>query len=298
MMKRYFDISRKIIASTTTDSWRNVPHCGIIYDADAEKLTEVIREYNGSHSKAERITINSAMLKVIIEGIKAAPAVNGHISYSHRFVSGCVMLLDHIDISTPIVYGDGRMMTVTLPHMEDKSICGIQSMMNDYRRRVENTDMDAVMYQAGLNDTFDALRHGRFIKTAGRLAGAKLGKCRVSVSRERMRKSRLDGQSGRSLTPEDIRQGSITVSSVGPLYRNWKGHCTMLQVVPPQLCAVAIGTMQKKPVADADDAVVVKKIIPVTITHDHRATDFSDLVPMLERMDEVLASEEIIKALI
>ena len=70
----------------------------------------------------------------------------------------------------------------------------------------------------------------------------------------------------------------------------------MLQVVPPQVCAIAVGALQKKPDAE-DDRIVIREFIPVTIAIDHRALDFSDIVPLMERMDEILADDELIKTL-
>ena len=292
----YFDISRKIIATTTTDSWRNVPHCSIVYEAEAGRLMELVRGFNDSRSKDERISINSAMLKVITEGIKAAPNLNAHVSYNRGLVKGRVTLMEHIDISVPVLYGDGKMMTVKMPHMESRSMRGIQAMMNDYRKRIDRTDMEAVMYLTGLTDTVEGLLHGRVITATGRLIGAWTGKGRVAVSAGRMLESMKKGKEGKALAPDDIRQGSITVSSLGPLYRNWKGYCAMLQVVPPQVCAIAVGALQKKPDAE-DDRIVIREFIPVTIAIDHRALDFSDIVPLMERMDEILADDELIKTL-
>lgn len=292
----YFDMSRKIIATTTTDSWRNVPHCSIVYEAEAGRLMELVRGFNDSRSKDERISINSAMLKVITEGIKAAPNLNAHVSYSRGLVKGKVTLMEHIDISVPVLYGDGKMMTVKMPHMESRSMRGIQAMMNDYRKRIDRTDMEAVMYLTGLTDTVEGLLHGRVITAAGRLIGAWTGKGRVAVSAGRMLESMKKGKEGKALAPDDIRQGSITVSSLGPLYRNWKGYCAMLQVVPPQVCAIAVGALQKKPDAE-DDRIVIREFIPVTIAIDHRALDFSDIVPLMERMDEILDDDELIKTL-
>lgn len=281
----------------TTDSWKHTPHSCVTYEADAGRLLEAVSDFNDSHSKEEKISINTAILKVIIEGIKASPGMNGHVSYDHGLVCGKVTLMDHIDISVPVLFEDGKMMTVNMPDMENRSMRGIQSMMNDFRRRIENTDMEAVMYLTGLSDTFEGLRHGRVLKAAGRLIGASFGNGRVKVSVKRMRKSISEGKAGRGLLPEDIKQGSITVSSLGPLYRNWTGCCTLLQVIPPQICALAVAALQKKPVVENDE-VVIKEIIPVTIAFDHRAADFSDLVPFMKRMDELLASDELIKTLI
>ena len=293
----YFDMSRKIIASATTDGWRNVPHCSIVYEADVTGMMEAVRDFNSNHSEEERISVNSAMLKVITEGIKAATNLNAHVSYSHGLVKGRVTQMEHIDISVPVLYGDGKMMTVKMPHMENRSMRGIQSVMNDYRKRIDQTDMEAVMYMTGLTDTVEGLLHGRAVMAAGRLIGAWTGRGRVTVSAGRMIESIRKGKAGTGLMPADIRQGSITVSGLGSLYRNWKGYCAMLQVVPPQVCAIAVGALQKKPDAE-DDRIVIKEVIPVTIAFDHRALDFSDIVPFMKRMDEILADDELLRSFI
>ena len=293
----YFDISRKIIASTTTDSCQNVPHLSFVYEADAEKLMEAVRSYNDMHPKAERLSVNAAILKVIIEGIRACPAINGHVFYDHAFVRGRVDLKDHIDISTPVLFGDGKMMTINLRHMEDRSMRGIQDVVNDFRKRLDNTDMEALMYLTGLADTFEGLMHGRVFRAAGRLIGAKVGKGRIKVSAKRMRECIRKGKAGTGLTTDDIRQGSITVSNVGSVAGNWRGFTLMLQVVPPQICAMAIGTLQKKPVVE-EDRTVIKEIIPITIATDHRAVDFSAIVPFMERLDELLSNEEMIASMV
>jgi len=89
-MTEYFDISRKIIANMTSEGWKTVPHVCIVYDADAELLVEALRSYNRGRASDERISFNSAILRVLIEGIKACPRMNGHIKFSPWLVSGKV----------------------------------------------------------------------------------------------------------------------------------------------------------------------------------------------------------------
>ena len=280
-MTEYFDISRKIIANMTSEGWKTIPHVCIVYDADAGVLMDVLRSYNRDRAANERISFNSMILRVLIEGIKACPKMNGHLKFSPWLVSGKVTPLAHIDISLPITYGDGKMITINLPHTEDKSVHEIQDMIEDFRARVENTYMDRVLYRTGLEDTFSELRKGNVAKAIGRLLGAKLGPGRVRIDR---RKS-----AGRKepLGPENIRQGSITVSNMGSLYKQWKGNCTILEIIPPQLCALAIGAVQKRAVADEGDRIRIAEIVPITIAFDHRALDTADLVPFMKTLDRV-----------
>ena len=285
-MTEYFDISRKIIANMTLEGWKTVPHVCIVYDADASVLMDALRSYNRDRVSDERISFNSAILRALIEGIRACPKMNGHIKFSPWLVSGKVTTLEHIDISLPITYGDGKMTTINLPHMEDKSVHEIQAMIEVFRERIENTYMDRVLYRTGLEDTFSKLRKGNILKAVGRLLGAKFGPGRVRIDR------RKSAGSKDQLTPENIRQGSITVSNMGSLYKQWKGSCTILEIIPPQLCALAVGAVQKRAVADEENNIGTAQIVPITIAFDHRALDTAELVPFMETLDRVLQDRE------
>ena len=285
-MTEYFDISRKIIANMTLEGWKTIPHVCIVYDADAGLLMDVLRNYNRDRASSQRISFNSVILRVLIEGIRACPKMNGHIKFSPWLVSGKVTTLEHIDISLPITYGDGKMTTINLPHMEDKSVHEIQAMIEAFRVRIENTYMDRVLYRTGLEDTFSKLKKGNVPKAVGRLLGAKLGPGRVRIDR------RKSSGSKDQLTPENIRQGSITVSNMGSLYKQWKGSCTILEIIPPQLCALAVGAVQKRAVVGNEDRVCTAEIVPITIAFDHRALDTAELVPFMETLDRVLQDRE------
>ncbi len=281
-MTEYFDISRKIIANMTSEGWKTVPHVCLVYDANVSLLMEVLRRYHRDRASAGKVSFNSVILRILIEGIKACPRMNGHIRFSPWLVSGKVTTLEHIDISLPITYGDGKMTTINLPHMEDKSVHEIQAMIAEFRAKIENTYMDRVLYRTGLEDTFSELRKGKLPKAIGRLLGAKLGPGRVRIDR------RKSAGSEDRLRPENIKQGSITVSNMGSLYKQWKGSCTILEIIPPQLCALAIGAVQKRAVVDEADNIRAEEIVPITIAFDHRALDTADLIPFMQALDSVL----------
>ena len=285
-MTEYFDISRKIIANMTSEGWKTIPHVCIVYDAEAELLMDVLQSYNRDRESNERISFNSLILRVLIEGIKACPKMNGHIKFSPWLVSGKVTALEHIDISLPIIYGEGKMTTINLPHMEDKSVHEIQAMIAEFRAKIESSYMDRVLYRTGLEDTFSKLRRGNIPKAVGRLLGAKLGPGRVRIDRRRSAGSKD------RLTPANIKQGSITVSNMGSLYKQWKGNCTILEIIPPQLCALAVGAVQKRAVVDAADNIRAARIVPITIAFDHRGLDTAELVPFMQTLDKLLRDRE------
>ena len=281
-MTEYFDISRKIIANMTSEGWKTIPHVCIVYDADVSLLMDVLRRCNCDRAPAGRISFNSVILRVLTEGIKACPKMNGHIKFSPWLVSGKVTTLAHIDISLPITYGDGKMTTINLPQMEEKSVHEIQELIAEFRARIENSYMDRVLYRTGLEDTFSILKKGNIPKAVGRLLGAKLGRGRVRLDRRK-----AAGSEDR-LKPENIKQGSITVSNMGSLYKQWKGSCTILEIIPPQLCALAVGAVQKRAVVDEEDKIRAAQIVPITIAFDHRALDTAELIPFMQTLDRVL----------
>ena len=71
--EQVFGIARKIKANMTGESWSNITHSVVSYEADVTELMPLIKEMNAGADKAERITVNSVMLKIITEGIKAMP---------------------------------------------------------------------------------------------------------------------------------------------------------------------------------------------------------------------------------
>ena len=286
-MNEYFDISRKIVANMTSQSWRSVPHVSVLLEADVSVLLPLLQEYKGTHDTS--ISLNSAIMKVIAEGLRENPKLNGRIQYNAWLVSGKFTPSEHVDVSMPIHYGDGKMITITLPQIETLSMLQIQETVSKMRDRIDHTDMPRVLYKTGLQDTFEGLRNGKLITAAGRLIGAKFGQGRVKHS-----------SSGRGIHPDslqtsDIRQGSVTVSNMGSMYRNWNGHIIMLEIVPPQVCAIGIGALQKKPIIGKDQQVDVSDILPITICFDHRALDFSDVVPFMDFLTENLRDQKKIK---
>lgn len=70
----------------------------------------------------------------------------------------------------------------------------------------------------------------------------------------------------RTLKPAELRGGSITLSNFGAL----GGRYAALVVVPPQVAIVGAGRIVPRLTASAD-AVAVHRILPLSLTFDHRA---------------------------
>lgn len=79
-----FDIQRKIVANMTSESWEQIPHVSYLYEADVTDLLKAYRRVK--ESTKTNITINTVLIKLIVESLKAAPKLNSHLDFKRRLV--------------------------------------------------------------------------------------------------------------------------------------------------------------------------------------------------------------------
>lgn len=121
--EEHFGIARKIVPNMTSESWETIPHAVMIYDADVTELFKKYEKLNeGITDKKKKITINTIMLKIICEGLKASPKMNTHIEFNRKLVRGKFTYYDNIDISMPVILPSGEMMTVNMHDMGNKTL--------------------------------------------------------------------------------------------------------------------------------------------------------------------------------
>ena len=150
----------------------------------------VVKALNANcKSREEKITLNTVMMKIICEGLKAAPSMNTHLLFNRRLVRGCLKYFDHIDVSMPMLLPDGQMMTVNMRDMGNKTLSEMTAAIVDTERRARNSNMDEVMYEVSLDNTLQRLKQGKVAQTVMRLIGSKTGATRSPRSTVRRRKN-------------------------------------------------------------------------------------------------------------
>ena len=149
----HFGIARKIVSNMTSESWETIPHACVTYEADVTELFNVLSQINQGKEKAQKITVNTAMLKILTEGLKACPKMNGHIEFNRRLVRGNVKTLENIDISMPVILNTGEMMTINMHDMGTKSMSQMRDAIADFMRRANNSDMNEVMFEVSMDNT-------------------------------------------------------------------------------------------------------------------------------------------------
>lgn len=92
-----------------------------------------------------------------------------------------------------------------------------------------------------------------------------IGNRSVDDLREGLNRLRADVKS-RSIPPAEMQGATITLSNFGTL----AGRYASPVVVPPQVAIIGAGVIRPQPVA-VDDQVVIHRVMPLSLTFDHRA---------------------------
>ena len=69
----------------------------------------------------------------------------------------------------------------------------------------------------------------------------------------------------------------------------------MLEIIPPQVCAIGIGAIQRVAVVNDDDSITSGRRLPLTIAFDHRALDMGDIAPFINKLNTIFRNPQIIK---
>lgn len=297
--KEHFGIARKIVSNMTAESWETIPHAVVGYEAD---VTEFLKEYKklneGCTDKSKKISINTVVMKIICEGLMAAPKMNCTLKFNRKLVRGKLYYHNRVNVSMPAVLPDGKMMTVNLRHMESKSLTKMTEVISDTMRRMANTDMNEAMYEVSLDNTLKGLKKGKIKQAIYRLIGSKTGRHRVRTLTGEAKKKYYSIPVKDRLTKKDIEQGTVTISNIGSIHRNQKGMCFLLEIIPPQVTAIAVNAIQKKPIVVTDengnDTIEIRSILPLTIAFDHKALDYGDVIPFMDRLDVIFENPAVI----
>ena len=291
----HFDLQRKIVANMTSESWETIPHAGVIFEPDVTEFMARFKELK-NQGKLEGISINTLMLRVIVEGLKACPALNGHIEFNRLFLKGKIENYKDINVSMPMIMPDESMMTINLHNFESRSMADMQEYINDVRRKLSNTNITEAMFSVSMENTISALKKLKIGTVFGRLAGAKLGKHRVKTLSGKAKKEYKKIPEKDRIIKTDIEQGTITISNLGSIYRGSICRPSIIEVIPPQICAIGLGAVYNAP-GVVNEEVKPRSFLPMLIIFDHRALDFGDAAPFMRKLDEVFANPDIIESL-
>ena len=90
----------------------------------------------------------------------------------------------------------------------------------------------------------------------------------------------------RSLSPELLRGATITLSNFGAI----GGRYASPMVVPPQVAILGAGRIEKRPVVARDGTIAAHRVLPLSLTFDHRAATGGEAARFLNAVKKDLES--------
>lgn len=290
----YFNLKARVSCNVLVNAQRNIPSPTYTYEPDITKFLQVyeqIKSECGYH-----LTFNALMMRVLVEGLKAAPRLNAHIQYNHMATSGRLIVKKHIDVAMPVFLESGETFTVKVRAIEDKSLKEIAEQTDNVLERLKKTNIDSLLFELIKQRMVGFVLKGQVASTVAQVATGFFGKGSVTKIEDLFKKEVRDPD---SLDALDMNEGTVCMTNWGPLSGELTGRITYTPLLYPQVFLMAIGNIREReiPVKNEDGTIDIttKKELPLSLVFDHRIGGLADVVPFVKRLDEIFENPEVIK---
>jgi len=185
-----------------------------------------------------------------------------------------------------------------LLHAESKTLEALSDSVREMAAKIEHTNVEELLYQAARTDTVGELKK-LHLGVFRRIFASQISFHRIRglSGKEKLKYYRIPEE--KRLTDRNLTSGTVVVSNIGSLYPEQKGCFGLLEIIPPQVFAVGLGALQEKPgvysTQEGEKAIGIRDFLPMCLAFDHRAVDFSALVPFLKMMDRIFAEPGVIR---
>ena len=289
----YFNIKAKVSANVLTNA-QDMPTPGYTYDADITKFWEEFRAFKKECDYD--LTFNDLMMRAMVEGLKAAPRLNSYIDYKRISTTGKLIIKKHVDIAVPILLDSGETFPVKVAACEEKSLKEISLRTAELARLVKTSDVDRVIFDMVAKRTIGFLLKGKVISTVAQTVAGYVGKGRVATVKGIFEHApRGEGY----LSPDDINEGTVCLTNLGAVNKTLNGRVTNAPLLFPQVFLMAVGVARDENYVYKNDKGEIemgtKKTLPITITFDHRVGGFGDILPYIQKLDEIFSNPEVIR---
>lgn len=288
---RYFGIKERVSGYILTSAQRNIPTPGYTYNVDITKFWEEFK--NLKKSCGFEISFNTLMMRVLVEGLKAAPKLNSHLEFKFTSSCGRLIIKKNIDIAMPVFMENGDTFPIKVRNAESKNLRELSEQVADLISRLKNTDVNKVLVDIAAQRFVGFMLKGKIIPTVAQTITSYVGKYRI----------RKDGKAkvkkGPSLKTNELNEGTVCLTNWGPLYDGLNGSVTFTPLLYPQVFLMAMGNVRDEEYAFKNDDGVVdlatRKVLPITLLFDHRIGGFADVMPFIKKLDEIFENPEVIK---
>lgn len=296
----YMTIRDRLTSNVLVNSQREIPGTACSIDMDVTALYE---EFNKLRESADyKLTFNTLMLKILVEGLKAAPRLNAHFEYNHRSTSGRLIIKKHIDVALAVCLDSGETFQVKLAHLEDKSLEETAFTAEETKRRLMNTNLRRVMFKVGGQRMLGLAYKGKIGSTFAQFRSAYFGKAKIAkfskLFKKKYKTLNTTGKPYDGLKPDDFTEGTVCFTNWGTLYDKLDVNITYIPPLYPQVFLFATGRVKDTEYVYKDEKgelhLGTKKVLPVTLVFDHKIGGANDIIPFIKKLDEITQNPEII----
>ncbi len=289
-----FGLRNRISGYILTKAQQNMPTVGYNYEADITKLWEEFQKLK--ETCGYQLSFNTLMMRVLVEGLKAAPRLNSHIDFNTTSSCGQLIVKEHIDVAMPVLTESGDTFPVKVRHTENKTLKELSEQISELLERLKKTDVDKVMFDVVTQRTIGLLLNGAIIPTVAQTVTGYVGKHKVAKFKDLFNPPPRDGS---VLVMDELNEGSVCLTNWGVLYDGLNGNVTYTPLLYPQVFLMAMGVVQDRDYAFRNEKGEVdlgtKKILPINLMFDHRIGAFNDVMPFIKKLDEIFQNPEVIK---
>ena len=293
------DIKGRLISNVLVNAQREIPGVGCTYDVD---VTEFYKEFEKLKSDCGyKLTFNSLMMKVLVEGLKSAPRLNAHFQYNHTSTSGRLIIKKHIDVTMPVCLEGGETFQVKVSHLEDKTLEETANEIENVKEKLKNTNVKRVLFRVAGQRMVGYAIKGKAHSSFAQFFTAYFGKNKIAKFSKLFKKKYYSDPKKKkapSLKVEDFTEGTVCFTNWGTLYENLNVNITYIPPLYPQVFMFGTGKIKKvqQVYKKADGTLDLndRLVLPLTMVFDHKIGGAADLMPFIRKMDEIFNSPEVI----
>ena len=293
-------IRDRLTSNVLVNSQRDIPGTACSYEMD---VTELYKEFKALRETCGyTLTFNTLMLKILVEGLKAAPRLNAHFEYNHRKTSGRLIIKKHIDVALAVCLDNGETFQVKAHHLEEKNLKETAFEAEEIKRKLGNTNLKRVMFNVGGQRMLGLASKGKIISTLSQFHSAYFGKGKIAkfskLFKKKYRTTNTSGKPYDGLRVDDFTEGTVCYTNWGTLYDKLDVNITYIPPLYPQVFLFATGRVKDKEYVAKDEngnlILKTKKILPVTLIFDHKIGGANDIIPFIKKLDEISENPKMI----
>lgn len=296
----YMTIRDRLTSNVLVNSQREIPGTACNYDADVTALYEEFLKLR--QSCGYKLTFNTLMVKILTEGLKAAPRLNAHFEYNHHSTSGRLIIKKHIDVAIAVCLDSGETFQIKAKHLEEKNLQETAFEVEEIKRKLLNTNLKRVMFKVGGQRMLGLAYKGHLGSTLAQFRSAYFGKAKIAkfskLFKKKYRTTNTSGKPYDGLKADDFTEGTVCYTNWGTLYDRLDVNITYIPPLYPQVFLFATGRIKDTEYVYKDEngalQLGTKKVLPLTLVFDHKIGGANDIMPFIKKLDEIFENPSVI----